>query len=296
MNAPPCFTMETSHKHHETPITQRAEQLVAHIAEMQGCLVAFSGGVDSAVVAKAAHLALGDRAVAVTGTSASLATGELEAARTVARNIGIRHEVIDTGELDSADYRQNAPDRCWHCKNELYSQMLPLARRLSLEVLVSGANADDLGDFRPGMDAATEHQVRSPLVECDLGKEDVRALARYWRLSISEKPATPCLSSRVVYGLEVTADRLARIDAAEQFLRSLGLETVRVRYHQDDLARIELSPDEMARVSDEHMRREIGDQFRALGFRFVTLDLEGFRSGSFQSLVDPEQLSRRQIP
>jgi uncharacterized protein len=274
-------------------VEQHAQQLVALLRELPSCLVAFSGGVDSAVVAKAAHLALGDRAMAVTGVSASLAAGELKSAREIASDIGIRHETLNTDELADTDYQKNAPDRCWHCKNELYSQMGPLAQRLGLEVLVGGANADDLDDFRPGLQAATEHAVRHPLAECDLGKEQVRCLARYWQLAVWDKQATPCLSSRVVYGLEVSPEKLRRIDSAEQFLRDLRFVTVRVRYHQDDLARIELGPTDLVRLgADPPLCTKITTTLRELGFRYITLDLEGFRSGSFQTLVPAEELLR----
>ncbi len=284
--------MTTMHEQREYTVEQHEQQLVSLIGEFSSCLVAFSGGVDSAVVAKAARLALGERAVAVTGVSASLAGGELEAAQSLAREIGIRFETLTTEELADTDYRQNAPDRCWHCKNELYKQMQPLAERLGLAVLVGGANADDRGDFRPGMQAAAEHAVRSPLAECGLGKESVRRLARHWGLAVWDKPATPCLSSRVVYGLEVSPERLKRIDAAEQFLRDLGFSTVRVRSHQDDLARIELAAADIARLGNEPLRIEVADRLRQLGFRFVTLDLEGFRSGSFQTLVSANERQR----
>lgn len=273
-------------------VEQVARQLVARLRELPSCLIAFSGGVDSAVVAKAAHLALGDRAVAVTGVSASLAAGELETAREIACDIGIRHEILATDELADTDYRKNAPDRCWYCKNELYSQMGPLAERLGLDVLVGGANRDDLGDFRPGLQAAAEHAVRHPLAECGYGKEQVRCLAQHWQLRVWDKPATPCLSSRVVYGLEVSPEKLKRIDSAEQFLRGLGFGTLRVRYHQDDLARIELTPTDLARLGDHTLRTKIATYMRELGFRYITLDLEGFRSGSFQTLVPAEELIR----
>jgi uncharacterized protein len=282
----------TSDSSPEQHAQQHAQQLVLLLRDLPSCLVAFSGGVDSAVVAKAARLALGDRAIAVTGVSASLAAGELETAREVACSIGIRHELLSTDELANANYQKNAPDRCWHCKNELYSQMGPLADRLGLETLLGGANVDDLSDFRPGLKAATEHAVRHPLAECKFGKEQVRQLAKHWQLKVWDKPATPCLSSRVVYGLEVSAEKLERIDSAERFLRNLGCGPVRVRYHQDDLARIELPPNDLARLSDPLLRAQITNYLRELGFRYITFDLEGFRSGSFQSLIPVEELAR----
>jgi pyridinium-3,5-biscarboxylic acid mononucleotide sulfurtransferase len=258
----------------------KCDRLLDTLRDCQSCLVAFSGGVDSAVVAKAAQLALGDRAIAVTATSASLAAGELEQAAALARQIGIRHEVIATGELENTNYTSNAADRCYHCKTELYSQLEPIARGLAIRSIVNGANIDDAGDYRPGMVAAGEHQVRSPLLECGLNKADVRALAALWELPVWDKPASPCLSSRMAYGEEVTTERLAMIDSAEQYLRSLGLRTVRVRYHRGDLARLEVPPAAIARLADEQTRTKLIDELRRLGFKYVTLDLEGFRSGS----------------
>lgn len=269
-----------------------ANRLVAKLSELDSCLIAFSGGVDSAVVAKAAQLALGDQAVAVTGVSSSLASGELEVARQIAAAIGIRHETITTDEFSRAGYVENQPNRCWHCKTELYEQLGQLGKQLGIETIVNGANADDTGDFRPGMKAATEHEVRSPLVECGIDKATVRQIAYAWTLEVWDKPATPCLSSRVVYGLEVTPERLQRIDAAELMLRELGFEAVRVRYHHDDLARLEVGVDELPRLCEPERRRQITTRLREFGFRYVTLDLEGFRSGSFQQLINADEFTR----
>jgi uncharacterized protein len=272
--------------------TQHAEQLLAAIRPLASCIVAYSGGVDSAVAAKAAQLALGDRAVAVTGVSASLAAGELDAARRVAQAIGIRHEIIDTEELAKPDYLRNAPDRCFHCKTELYEKLKRLAADRGITAILNGANADDLGDFRPGMRAAADFQVRSPLAECGLTKADVRALARHWNIEAWDKPATPCLSSRIAYGVGVTPERLARIDSAEQLLRDLGLGTVRVRLHENELARLEVPLDALARLCEPAVRSAVVARLRKLGFRYTTVDLEGFRSGSFQQLVSPDELVR----
>ena len=271
---------------------QQAEQLVAFIGQFESCIVAYSGGVDSAVVAKAAHLALGERAIAITGISASLAAGELDSARRIAASIGIRHETLDTDELSQPEYLQNAPDRCFHCKTELYTQLGREAQRRGIRVLLNGANADDLGDFRPGMKAAANHEVCSPLAECGLDKAATRAVARQWNIEAWDKPATPCLSSRVAYGLGITPERLARIDAAEQALLAKGLGTVRVRLHENELARLEVPLAALPRLCEEGVRASIVEQLRTLGFRYVTLDLEGFRSGSFQQLVPSEELTR----
>lgn len=271
-------------------LAAKRDALLELIRGFGSCAVAFSGGVDSAVVAKAARLALGDRAMAVTGTSASLAEGELDEARELARLIGIRHEVIHTEEFASSDYLKNSPDRCYHCKTELYTKMGHVAPRFGAKVTVNGANLDDRGDHRPGMQAAGEHEVRSPLIQCGLTKEDVRELAAHWGLAVWDKPATPCLSSRVAYGEEVTPQRLQMIDRAEQYLRRQGFREVRVRYHKGDLARIEVPLEALPRLADEKTLAELAAHFRSLGFRFVTLDLEGFRSGSLNQLLPASQL------
>lgn len=263
----------------------KRESLLNEIRKLESCAVAFSGGVDSAVVAKAAAIALGDAAVAVTGTSASLAAGELEAAEGLARLIGIRHVVIATDELDSPSYVRNAADRCFHCKTELYTQLEHLLPKLGVKTIINGANADDLGDYRPGMQAAVEHHIYSPLAEGGITKAEVRELAAAWRLPVWDKPATPCLSSRIAYGEEVTPERLVMIDRAEQFLRSHGLANLRVRYHRGDLARIEVPLDDLPRLCEGDFRRKLAAELRRLGFKFVTLDLEGFRSGSLNQLV-----------
>ncbi len=261
-----------------------AEQLIATIRAYGSCAVAFSAGVDSTVVATAAYSALGNRAVAITGSSDSLAAGELDQARELAQLIGIRHEILATQEMADPNYLKNAPDRCYFCKTELYERIEPLAADLDLAVIVNGANLDDLGDYRPGMMAAAEHQVRSPLIECGFGKDAVRTMAAEWGLPIWDKPAAPCLSSRIAYGEEVTPERLAMIDKAEQFLRSLGLRELRVRYHRGDMARLEVPPQAVEKLCQPETRNQLVAELRQLGFRYVTLDLEGFRSGS-QNLV-----------
>lgn len=274
-------------------LAAKRDLLVETIRHGGACAVALSGGVDSAVVAQAALLALGDDAVAVTAHSPSLAEGELEAARQTAAHIGIRHEIIATAEFANPAYVRNAPDRCYHCKTELYTELEALAPRLALGVLYNGANLDDRGDYRPGMTAAAEHAVRSPLIECGLNKAEVRQLAAHWRLPVWDKPASPCLSSRVAYGEEVTPQRLAMIDAAERHLRQLGLGDLRVRYHRGDLARIEVPVAALPQLCREETRQALIARLRELGFKFVTLDLEGFRSGNLNTLIPVEQLQRR---
>jgi uncharacterized protein len=254
------------------------------------CAVAFSGGLDSTVLAKAAQLALGDRAVAVTGISASLAVGELDEAEQLAGQIGIRHEVIETGELSNPAYRANQADRCYHCKTELFAQVEQLAARLGAAVVADGSNRDDRGEYRPGMQAAHERKVKSPLAECGLTKAEIRRLAEYWELPTWDKPATPCLSSRIAYGEQVTPERLAMVDQAERFLRGRGFQPLRVRYHKGDVARIEVAVDQLPRFADAEFRREVVEQLKSAGFKYVALDLEGFRSGSMNAVLPVESL------
>jgi len=280
----------TDHPSHNSDLDTKRQRLLETLRSYKSCAVAFSGGVDSAVVAHAAHEALGDRAVAVTAVSPSLAEGELDGAKQLARQIGIRHVVIETSEMQQAGYRRNAPDRCYHCKTELYSQIDPMLERLGAETIVAGVNADDLGDYRPGLIAAGEHRVRTPLADCKIDKSDVRELARKWSLPVWDKPATPCLSSRVAYGEEVTPERLRMIDAAEQYLRGLGLAEVRVRYHRGDMARLEVAASALEAICKGEVREPLVAKLRALGFKFVTLDLEGFRSGSLNTLVPVDSL------
>jgi pyridinium-3,5-biscarboxylic acid mononucleotide sulfurtransferase len=277
-------------------LSSKRDALLALIRGYGRCAVAFSGGIDSTLVAKAAQVALAERAVAVTGTSASLAAGELDEARRLARLIGIRHEVIETDEFANPDYLHNGPDRCYHCKTELYTQIEQIAGRLGIDVILNGANVDDLGDYRPGMKAAGEHRVASPLAECGFDKADVRALAIEWQLPIWDKPATPCLSSRVAYGEQVTPERLAMIDQAEQFLRGHGLRALRVRYHPGDVARLEVPLEALSRVCQQEFRLALVRRLKQLGFQYVTLDLEGFRSGSLNALVNIESKAKDARP
>lgn len=262
-------------------LTEKRERLLALLSDLPGVVVAFSGGVDSAVVAQAAYLALGDRAVAATAVSPSLAEGELDGARQLAEQIGISHHILRTSEFTVAGYRANAGNRCYFCKTELYEQIETLLPQLGLTVICNGANTDDLGDHRPGMLAAQEHQVRSPLVEAGCSKADVRALAQHWNLPVWDKPAAPCLSSRIAYGVEVTPERVRRVDRAEAELKTLlGTRELRVRLEEHDLARIEVPLPLLSRFADADVCASVVSQLKALGFRRVTLDLEGFRSGS----------------
>ena len=274
-------------------IAAKHDRLLDLLRGYGSCAVALSGGLDSTVLAKAAQLALGDRALAVTGRSASLAAGELDEARQLARRIGIRHEVVETAELSIPAYRANQADRCYHCKNELFLKVEGLAQRLGVTVVVDGSNRDDHGEYRPGLQAARQRNVRSPLAECGLSKLEIRQLAEFWDLPTSNKPATPCLSSRIAYGEQVTPERLAMIDRAECFLRQRGFQPLRVRYHKDDVARIEVPVEQVAKFADPQFCREVVDHLKSVGFRYVSLDLEGFRSGSMNAVLSVEDLSKK---
>lgn len=272
-------------------LSSRRDRLLSILRGMGGCAVAFSGGIDSTVVAKAAQLALGQRAIAVTADSPSVARAELDDARRLAGLIGIRHEVVATEEFHNPDYVRNDGSRCYFCKDELYSRVEALLPRLGVSVICSGANLDDQGDYRPGLKAAADHGVRHPLVEAGLCKADVRRLALHWGLPTWDKPASPCLSSRLAPGVSVSRERTARVESAERYLRELGLRECRVRLHENELARIEVPPGEIARLASPQVREPLAAYLKQLGFRFVTIDLEGFRTGSMNELI-PLELRR----
>jgi len=259
----------------------RSDALKGIIAELPGAIVAYSGGADSAFLADVAHEVLGPRSIAVTAVSESLAPDEREQAAALARARGWRHEEIRTREIERHEYRRNEPDRCFHCKDELFAVLDRLAIDRRAVVLV-GTNADDTGDFRPGLRAAREHGVRAPLLESGLHKEEIRELSRARGLPTWDKPASACLASRIAYGIEVTPERLDRVAQAEAFIRSLGLRQLRVRDH-GDLARIEVPLEKVEQLAEPTLRAHIVERLKGLGFAHVTLDLEGFRSGSMNA-------------
>lgn len=272
-------------------LLNRVQNLLELLRSFGRVGVAFSGGVDSAVVAAAAHRAVGDRAIAFTAVSPSLPAGERAAAEALARWIGIRHEILETQEFSDPNYVRNSFNRCYFCKTELYRQVLARAPAWGIDVLVNGANADDRGDHRPGMVAAHEFAVRSPLLELNITKQEVREIAREWGLPVWDKPASPCLASRIAYGLEVTPERVARVDRAESYLRNLlHIRELRVRHEAQELARVELPLEALPRVVQAPLREQIVTELRRLGFRAVTIDLQGFRSGSLNELIPLNEL------
>lgn len=253
-------------------------ELEEAVGRSRSAIVAFSGGVDSSLVAAVAARVLGSRALAVTAVSPALATGELDGARSVARAIGIAHETIRTDELAREGYRRNGPDRCYHCKTELYSQLGWLASARGFAALFSGANVDDLGDWRPGLRAASEHEVRHPLVDAGFGKADVRALAHELALPSADKPAMPCLASRLPFGTEVDPEALAQVDRAEQAVKALGFREVRVR-HLGATGRVELGADDLPRALGTG-REDVVRAILGAGYAGAEIDPEPFRSGT----------------
>jgi uncharacterized protein len=255
------------------------DALQAWFAPLDRVVVAYSGGTDSTLVAAVAARALGDRSVAVTAVSPSLPPGELEEARSVAERLGISHRSVRTHETERPEYLANGVDRCYHCKSELYDVLGVVAEEAGGATVVSGANVDDLGDFRPGLRAANEHGVRHPLVEVGLSKSEVREAAKALGVPTWDKPASACLSSRIAFGVTISVEQLSRVGRAERVLKDLGFRQCRVRVH-GDLVRIEVEPADVARLAEPGLRDRVVEAIAALGFRYVTLDLQGFRSGS----------------
>jgi uncharacterized protein len=268
----------------DAALALKAARLRELLAGYRSVLIAFSGGVDSAYLAVAAHDVLGAQALAVTADSASYPDTHRQLALTIARDFGFAHEIIRTAELERAEYRANPANRCYYCKDELYSHLAAIARQRGIDVVVDGNNADDRGDYRPGRQAAREHGVKSPLDEAGLTKDDIRALARAAGLDSWNEPASACLSSRIPYGSEVTDERLRQIERAEQAVRELGFRIFRVRHH-DTVARLEIARAEMPRALEPDINARLVSSLKALGYQYVSLDLQGYRLGSLNEAL-----------
>jgi uncharacterized protein len=270
-------------------LTEKHEALTKNLRDLRRVVVAYSGGVDSTFLLKAAVDALGaDNVLACMSVGPSEPSNQLERASGVASSIGVEMMTVEGGELEDPHFTANNADRCFHCKSHLCRTLLDIARQRGFDHVVFGVNRDDLDDFRPGNRAMKVHGVRSPLAEAGLTKDDIRELSRRVGLPTADQPASPCLASRIPYGLEVTEQRLRQIDQAETFLRSLGFVEFRVRHH-DSVARIEVRPAEIAKIMTEPVRSKVVEQLKSLGFQFVTLDLQGFRSGSLNESLSQEQ-------
>jgi pyridinium-3,5-biscarboxylic acid mononucleotide sulfurtransferase len=263
-------------------LESKQARLEAELAAVPSLVVAYSGGVDSAYLAYAAHKVLGSRMLAVTAVSASLSQYDRQQAETCAAQLALPHEFVDTGEVSNPEYRANNPNRCFFCKDELFGKLDALAHDRGYAGVAYGVNVDDLGDWRPGQQAARNHKVLTPLVAAGMTKPDIRELSRRAGVPVWDRPASPCLASRIAYGVEVTPERLEVVERGEEAMRTLGFTRFRVRHH-DKLARIEVAAEELPRALEPEMVRRFVEIFKSLGFTYVTLDLEGYRQGSLNS-------------
>jgi len=270
-------------------IQEKYDRLRSILRTMESVVIGFSGGIDSTLLVRVATEVLGDHALAVIGRSETYPTREFEEALALAQRFGSRYRVINTEETDDIKFQENPPNRCYFCKNELFGKLAAIAEAEGIRWIADGTITDDVADFRPGMRAKHEQNVRSPLLEAGLSKDDVRAIARHLGIPTWDKPSFACLASRFPYGQGITKENLMKIDAAETFLRDHGFRFFRVRHHDDNTARIELGPQEFHRVFDDEFRSKLVAHFKSLGFLYVTLDLQGYRTGSMNETLSPEQ-------
>ncbi len=247
-------------------------------------LVAYSGGVDSSYLAYKAHAVLGSRALAVTAESPSVPSQQRRMALRIAEQFGFPHEIVSTYEMDRSEYTSNPPNRCYFCKDELFSTLAKIARERGFNTIVDGLNSDDLGDYRPGRQAASDHNVRSPLMEAGLNKSEIRELSRKAGLPTADQPASACLSSRFPYGVQITEEKLQMVDRGEEALREMGFRVFRVRHHEE-MVRLEFGPEDLARALNPEVAARLVALFKGIGYKFVTLDLEGYRSGSLNEVL-----------
>ncbi|MEO8592121.1 MAG: ATP-dependent sacrificial sulfur transferase LarE [Candidatus Solibacter sp.] len=266
-------------------IEEKERKLLSNLAAMERVIVAFSGGTDSAYLAWAAHQALGENAVAITADSASLPESHKRDAEAFVQKFGIRHEYVETKEFENPDYVRNGPDRCFHCKDELFTRLEVVGRDRGYEHIIYGVNVDDLGDYRPGQGAAKQHQVAAPLADAGLRKADIRELSRLAGLPTWDRPASACLSSRIPYGTPVTIQTIKTVETGEEEIKALGFRQFRVRFH-GEVVRLEISREEMARAMTLEMAARFTEIFKKLGFKYVTLDLEGYRQGAMNEVLD----------
>ncbi len=262
----------------------KVKKLEKILKDMQGLVVAFSGGVDSTFLLKKAHDVLGRNVLAVTALSPTFPVSEQKSAQELARSLGVRHRLIRSNELSMSEFVSNPPNRCYYCKKDLFTRLLEIAQKENLPWVADGSNSDDTHDFRPGTIAAKELGIRKPLLEARLGKEEIRVLSRETGLPTGDKPSAACLSSRLPYGEIITAGKLKQLGRAEEFLRSLGFTQVRVRHH-GGIARIEVLPAEMGRFMERGIQARVTRQLRTLGYQYVTLDLQGYRTGSMNEVI-----------